>query len=335
MDGGNTWWHPRADGSDTQSMLVKEFVPFLGRRGYDLGRIGLFGLSMGGFGSLLLASQGRLPGVRAVAAMSPAVWDSYDPRMDSAFDGPADFAAHDVFALRPRLAALPKRIDCGTGDDLAATVRDYRAGLPGAVEGGFQPGGHDDELLALRPARRVVLPGPQPGLNPRHRERTAKIVTVLILLPPSEGKTPATAGDAVDWASLSFPELNTYRAKVLEGLGTVSAHEDALALLGVGASLRADVERNTRLHAEPAAPAHQVYSGVLYDALGYDSLTAAQRRKADESVLVISALWGAIRFGDSVPAYRLSMGTALPDVGRLASFWKPQLTAALAGGRGR
>lgn len=144
VDGGNTWWHPRADGSDTQSMLVEEFVPFLGNQGYDLGRIGLFGLSMGGFGSLLLASQGRLPGVRAVAAMSPAVWENYDARMDSAFDSPEDFAAHDVFALRPRLAALPKRIDCGSRDELAATVRDYRAELPGAVEGGFQPGGHDD-----------------------------------------------------------------------------------------------------------------------------------------------------------------------------------------------
>ena len=143
VDGGNTWWHPRADGSDTQSMLVKEFVPFLGSQGYDLGRIGLFGISMGGFGALLLASQGRLPGVRAVAAMSPAVWDHYDPRQESAFDGPADFAAHDVFALRPRLAAVPKRIDCGTGDELAATVRAYRAGLPGDVEGSFRPGGHD------------------------------------------------------------------------------------------------------------------------------------------------------------------------------------------------
>jgi cytoplasmic iron level regulating protein YaaA (DUF328/UPF0246 family) len=153
---------------------------------------------------------------------------------------------------------------------------------------------------------------------------------VLILLPPSEGKTPAVGGDAVDWTSLSFPGLNSYRAKVLDALGTVSAHEDALALLGVGTSLKADVERNTRLHAEPAAPAHQIYSGVLYDALGYDSLTAAQRKKADESVLVISALWGAIRFADRVPAYRLSMGTALTDVGRLASFWKPQLNDALA-----
>ncbi|MDQ0820601.1 cytoplasmic iron level regulating protein YaaA (DUF328/UPF0246 family) [Arthrobacter sp. V4I6] len=152
---------------------------------------------------------------------------------------------------------------------------------------------------------------------------------MLILLPPSEGKTPAVGGDAVDWASLSFPGLNSYRAKVLDALGTVSAHEDALALLGVGASLRADVERNTRLHAEPAAPAHQVYSGVLYDALGYDSLTPVQRKKAEAAVLVVSALWGAIRFGDRVPAYRLSMGTALPDVGRLASFWKPHLNEAL------
>ena len=153
---------------------------------------------------------------------------------------------------------------------------------------------------------------------------------MLILLPPSEGKTPAVRGPAVDWSTLSFPALNTHRATVLEALGTVSAHQDALALLGVGASLQDDVDRNTRLHAEPAAPAHQIYSGVLYDALGYRSLTPAQRRKADQSVLVISALWGAIRFGDSVPAYRLSMGTALPDVGRLASFWKPQLSAALA-----
>ncbi|NUS36970.1 MAG: peroxide stress protein YaaA [Pseudarthrobacter sp.] len=152
---------------------------------------------------------------------------------------------------------------------------------------------------------------------------------MLILLPPSEGKTPAVRGSAVDWPALSFPRLNAYRAKVLEALGTVSAHEDALALLGVGASLRDDVERNTRLRAEPAAPAHRIYSGVLYDALGYASLTPAQRRKADASVLVVSALWGAIRLGDSVPAYRLSMGTSLPDVGRLATFWKPQLTDAL------
>lgn len=152
---------------------------------------------------------------------------------------------------------------------------------------------------------------------------------MLILLPPSEGKTPAITGAPLNWSGLSFPDLNAGRAKVLEALGTVSAHEDAMALLGVGASLTEDVARNTRLLSEPAAPAHSVYSGVLYDALGYRTLTATQRRKANDAIVVISALWGALRFGDAVPAYRLSMGTVLSDVGRLATFWKPQLSAAL------
>ena len=101
VDGGNNWWHARANGTDTQSMLVKEFAPFLGQRGYDLGSIGLFGLSMGGFGSLLLASQGRLPGVRAVAAMSPAVWDNYDSRIEGAFRACRRRAARSDAPRRP------------------------------------------------------------------------------------------------------------------------------------------------------------------------------------------------------------------------------------------
>ncbi|MCH6469971.1 YaaA family protein [Sinomonas terrae] len=152
---------------------------------------------------------------------------------------------------------------------------------------------------------------------------------MLILLPPSEGKTPAPEGAAVDLSALSFPGLEVARKEVMESLAEVSARHDALEALGVGPSLAHDVERNRRLHAEPAAPAHQVYSGVLYEALGYSSLTPAQRRKADASIVVISALWGAVGFSDLVPAYRLSMSTALPGLGRLASFWKPHLAEAL------
>ncbi|MDQ4502297.1 peroxide stress protein YaaA [Sinomonas sp. ASV322] len=153
---------------------------------------------------------------------------------------------------------------------------------------------------------------------------------MLILLPPSEGKTPASRGAAVDLPTLSFPGLEVARQEIMEALAEVSGRHDALEALGVGASLADDVDRNRRLHAEPAAPAHRVYSGVLYEALGYGSLTPAQRRKADEWIVVISALWGAVGFADAVPAYRLSMSTALPGVGRLASYWKPRLGEALA-----
>ena len=103
----------------------------------------MFGLSMGGFGALLLASQHRVPGLRAVAAMSPAVWSLYDAGRSDNFDSAADFAANDIFALRPELEPLPKRIDCGTADNLLFSVKDYVKDLPGEHEGGFQAGGHD------------------------------------------------------------------------------------------------------------------------------------------------------------------------------------------------
>ncbi|MBP2414168.1 cytoplasmic iron level regulating protein YaaA (DUF328/UPF0246 family) [Arthrobacter stackebrandtii] len=154
---------------------------------------------------------------------------------------------------------------------------------------------------------------------------------MLILLPPSEGKTPAGAGVPVDLAALSFPELTDARQEVAEALALVSGREDALAKLGVGASLVHEVSRNTRLAHEPAAPAHSIYTGVLFDALGYQSLTPAQRRKADSAVVVVSGLWGAVGFADSIPAYRLSMSVGLPGLGKLASYWKPKLAAAVAG----
>ena len=153
---------------------------------------------------------------------------------------------------------------------------------------------------------------------------------MLILLPPSEGKTPPDAGAPVDLAELSFPELTSARQDVAQALAAVSGQDDALQQLGVGATLVHEVSRNTRLAHEPAAPAHSIYTGVLFDALGYASMTATQQRKADAAVVVVSGLWGAVGFADSIPAYRLSMSVGLPGLGKLASYWKPKLAEALA-----
>lgn len=154
---------------------------------------------------------------------------------------------------------------------------------------------------------------------------------MLILLPPSEGKTPAITGPGFDPDRLHFPQLTDARKLVLAALSEASTAADAHAVLGVGASLAAEVRRNAVLHAEPCAPAHRIYSGVLYDALGYADLTAAQQSKADAAVVVISGLWGALGFSDPIPAYRLSMAVKLPETGKLAAFWKPRLAEVLTG----
>jgi len=152
---------------------------------------------------------------------------------------------------------------------------------------------------------------------------------VLILLPPSEGKSVVRRGEAVRLDTLHFPELTAARRSVLAALKDASAADDAHAVLGVGRSLTADVRHNLMLDIAPAAPAHDIYIGVLFEALGYDTMTPVQQRKARERCVVVSGLWGAIGFGDLIPAYRLSMSVDLPGMGRLATYWKKQLVAPL------
>jgi len=152
----------------------------------------------------------------------------------------------------------------------------------------------------------------------------------LILLPPSEGKTGRSRGRAVDLSALSFPRLNPVREQVLETLAKVSASSDAYDVLGVGASLQQEVDRNTRWRTEPAVPVSELYSGVLYDALGYATLSPGSKRRAGNRLVVVSAAWGALRPADRVPPYRLSMGTTLPGLGPLASVWRDPLNAVFA-----
>lgn len=154
---------------------------------------------------------------------------------------------------------------------------------------------------------------------------------MLILLPPSEGKTPAPSHkEPIDFSVLHFPELNPVRRQVLDVLASVSSQDDALSQLKVGKSLVDEVERNTRLLDEPATDASQIYSGVLFEALDYDSLSLERQELADRHVLVVSALWGLLRLDDVVPAYRLSMGTKLGELGGLATFWKKHLSDLIA-----
>ena len=158
---------------------------------------------------------------------------------------------------------------------------------------------------------------------------------VLILLPPSETKTERTRGRPADPARLSFPQLAPQREAVARELAAVSAGSDAPTRLGVSANLTADIARNTRLASSPAVAAADLYTGVLYDALDLASLAPAARRRANRWLVVVSALYGALRPGDKVAPYRLSMGVNLGSLGPLASVWREPLADVLPTVAGR
>jgi cytoplasmic iron level regulating protein YaaA (DUF328/UPF0246 family) len=152
---------------------------------------------------------------------------------------------------------------------------------------------------------------------------------VLILLPPSESKTGRTRGRTARPDLVSFPELAPTRATVAEALARVSAQPDAAAMLGVSANLHADLAHNLRLTSAPTVPVANLYTGVLFEALDLASMDSATRRRANRWLVVISALYGALRPADRIPPYRLSMGVNLAGLGPLAALWRAPLAAVL------
>jgi S-formylglutathione hydrolase FrmB len=102
-------------------MLTAELLPLLAGKGLRTGRVGVLGWSMGGYGALLLGISGPEL-VAAVAASSPALWTSYEASSPGAFDGPEDWAEHDVIG-RARELRAPVRVDCGSGDPFVGATR--------------------------------------------------------------------------------------------------------------------------------------------------------------------------------------------------------------------
>jgi len=82
--------------------------------------------------------------VAAVAADSPALWERYADSSSGGFDGEEDFARHDVFAGRDRLAGIPVRIACGDRDPFYPSVRRFVDELPDRVGTDFGSGEHSD-----------------------------------------------------------------------------------------------------------------------------------------------------------------------------------------------
>jgi cytoplasmic iron level regulating protein YaaA (DUF328/UPF0246 family) len=158
---------------------------------------------------------------------------------------------------------------------------------------------------------------------------------VLILLPPSEGKVAAAAGPPVDLPSLWLPKLTPARRRVIGKLvamcrrGSARSVAASLETLGLTAGQRDEIARNAVLTAAPAAPAAEVYRGVLYEALDPAGLAPDDRDWLNERAVMFSALWGVVRLTDRIPAYRCSAGVVLPVLGGLTPYWTKVLGPAL------
>ncbi|MDH6126828.1 peroxide stress protein YaaA [Kitasatospora sp. GP82] len=154
---------------------------------------------------------------------------------------------------------------------------------------------------------------------------------MLVLLPPSEGKAASGAGVPLALDELSLPGLSAARETVLNTLVELCSGDvdTAQGVLGLSKGLRGEVTRNAGLRTAGALPAGEVYTGVLFDALGLAKLDEAAYERAERSLLVFSGLWGAVRIGDLIPPYRCSMGVKLPPLGALGAYWRREMESVL------
>ncbi|AOW94499.1 hypothetical protein BFN03_05935 [Rhodococcus sp. WMMA185] len=154
----------------------------------------------------------------------------------------------------------------------------------------------------------------------------------MVILPPSETKSDGGSDAPLDLGELSMPELTETRETLVDALVTLAADVEASqSALGLGPTQMDEIERNAKLWLSPTRPALDRYTGVLFDALDAKSFTRAQKAKAHSRLAIGSALFGAVRAGDPIPAYRLSGGSKIPGLGTLRSLWKPELSRAIAG----
>jgi len=162
---------------------------------------------------------------------------------------------------------------------------------------------------------------------------------VLILLPPSEGKTAPRRGKPLDVSSLSFPDLHQQRSEVLDALVSLcttdsgtdrdEARAAAARTLGLGSTQASEVDRNAALATAPTARADRVYTGVLYEALDPASLEGGAKRRATAWLAITSGLFGLVRPHDRIPAYRLAGDVTLPGIGTASTYWNAHLDSAV------
>ena len=133
VDGGGGYWNPHP-GDNPMEMVISELIPLC--QGMNLGKnpqkIGTMGISMGGYGAILLAE--KYPElIRAVAAISPAIWTSYQEAQNAnpgAYASAADFADDDAVTHTGALSNTPVRVASGNDDPFHPGVLALAAALP-------------------------------------------------------------------------------------------------------------------------------------------------------------------------------------------------------------
>ncbi|MGB8196838.1 MAG: peroxide stress protein YaaA [Acidimicrobiales bacterium] len=153
---------------------------------------------------------------------------------------------------------------------------------------------------------------------------------LLVLVPPSEAKTPGgTMRSSVGaFDAVLGDDRRLVVESLIEAVNESNVRRREIMLNARGPLLERAIASTRQLAADriPRLPAWQRYSGVVWSHLGPATLSAQQRRR----VLIPSSLYGVTTAEDRIADFRLKMNVAVAPLGTMATFWKPRVTPVLA-----
>ncbi|MGP5308851.1 peroxide stress protein YaaA [Vreelandella alkaliphila] len=142
-------------------------------------------------------------------------------------------------------------------------------------------------------------------------------------------ETPSTTDKVTqpNFLDHSKPLIEILRDYSPQQLSDLMGISDKLA--GLNAARFADWQPPFTL--DNAKPAVQAFQGDVYTGLEANTFSDDDNLFAQQHLRILSGLYGLLRPLDLIQAYRLEMGTKLPnDAGKdLYAYWKPTLTQAL------
>ena len=154
---------------------------------------------------------------------------------------------------------------------------------------------------------------------------------MLILI--AESKTMLEDQRIITAESLKshLPAGEEQAAEIMKRLENLSQH-DLIGETGFSTSLAAKLRQMIYEFPNKALgeKAITAYTGVVFRAFGYDSLSDSERALCDKDVRIVSSLYGLLRPDDIIKPYRLDFTTkAAPNGIPLNTFWKKDVTIQL------
>ena len=132
----------------------------------------------------------------------------------------------------------------------------------------------------------------------------------LILIPPSEGKTPGGYKPSIK----KFSQATQYIVDQWKSLSRSQWQK----LLGVkDKALDKAISCNSDVLNSKTFPAIERYSGVVYNAIDYGTLTKAEQKRFNVHVRIVSAVFGLVAPQDLIPDYKFKISNLGVD-----KYWR-------------